>query len=76
MDRGGASEAILSDEYDEPVGYLVDSEEALSAIISHYVQYKTFPKPLSNVNFSHKRDYFSTTRLASDLLYLMSKTRQ
>lgn len=29
LDRGGASEAILSDDHDEPVGYLVDSEEHL-----------------------------------------------
>jgi glycosyltransferase involved in cell wall biosynthesis len=76
MDSGGASEAILSDDHDEPVGYLVHTEEDLFRIISHYVQQKTFPKQLSNVNFSHKRDYFSPTRLSSDLLSLMSKTKQ
>lgn len=75
MDSGGASEAILSDDHDEPVGYLVHSEEELFRTISWYVQQKTFQKQLSNVNFSHKRDYFSPTRLSSDLLSLMSKTR-
>lgn len=29
MDRGGAREAILSDDHDEPVGYLVHTEEDL-----------------------------------------------
>lgn len=75
MDSGGASEAILSDDHDEPVGYLVHSEEELFRTISGYVQQKTFQKQLSNVNFSHKRDYFSPSRLSSDLLSLMSKTR-
>lgn len=75
MDSGGASEAILSDDDDHPVGYLVHLEEELFRTISWYVQQKTFQKQLSNVNFSHKRDYFSPTRLSSDLLSLMSKTR-
>lgn len=30
MDRGGAREAILSDDDDQPVGYLVHTEEELS----------------------------------------------
>ena len=34
MDSGGASEAILSDDHDEPVGYLVHSEEELFRTIS------------------------------------------
>lgn len=74
MDSGGASEAILSDDDDQPVGYLVHSEEELLWTISRYVQNKIPEKQMSNVNFSHKRDYFSPTRLSSDLLSLMSKT--
>lgn len=34
MDSGGASEAILSDDDDHPVGYLVHSEEELLRTIS------------------------------------------
>ena len=34
MDSGGASEAILSDDDDYPVGYLVHSEEELFRTIS------------------------------------------
>jgi very-short-patch-repair endonuclease len=73
LDSGGASEAILSDERDEPVGYLVDSEESLFASLSYFAEHKKFPENLSNVNFSHKKDYFSPSRLSSDLLSLMHR---
>lgn len=44
LDRAGARETIVTNEVGEPVGYLVDSEESLFRIISHYVEEKTFPK--------------------------------
>jgi len=75
LDRAGARETIVTNEVGEPVGYLVDSEESLFRIISHYVEEKTLPKWLSNVNFSHKKPYFSRERLSWDLLALMSKTQ-
>ncbi len=74
LDSAGARETIVTNLSDEPVGYLVESEEDLFRIISHYVQEKTFPKSVSNVNFSHHRDYFTTERLSSDLLSIINKT--
>lgn len=74
LDSAGARETIVTNVSDEPVGYLVESEEHLFRIISHYVQEKTFPKSVSNVNFSHHRDYFTTDRLSSDLLSIINKT--
>jgi glycosyltransferase involved in cell wall biosynthesis len=73
LDRGGAREAILSDDDDYPVGYLVQSEEELWWTISRYVQNKILEKQMSNVNFSHKRDYFSPERLSRDLLSIITK---
>jgi len=74
LDSAGARETIVTNLSDEPVGYLVDSEEELFRIISRYVQEKTFPKSVSNVNFSHHKDYFTPERLSSDLLSIINKT--
>lgn len=73
MDRGGAREAILSDDDHQLVGHLVHSEEELLWTISRYVQNKILEKQMSNVNFSHKRDYFSPQRLSRDLLSIITK---
>lgn len=73
LDRGGAREANLSDVSGDPVGYLVDSEDELCASLSYYIEHKMFPKQMSNVNFSHKRSYFSRDRLSSDLLSIITK---
>jgi hypothetical protein len=76
LDRGGARETMLSSDDDQPVGHLVQSEDELFATIQHYTEYKSFPEVLSNVNFSHKKDYFSPERLSSDLLSVINKTSQ
>ncbi len=74
LDSGGARETILTNLSDEPVGYLVDSEEELFRTIRDYVKIKSFPKKLSNVNFSHKREYFTPERLSSDIISVIEKT--
>lgn len=75
LDSGGARETILTNLSDKPVWYLVHSEEDLLWTIKDYVQIKSFPKKLSNVNFSHKREYFTPERLSSDISSIIEKTR-
>ena len=65
----------MSEDDDSLVGHLVDSEDDLFAQIQHYLEYKTFQKDLSIVNFSHHRDYFEPERLSRDILILMSKMK-
>lgn len=76
LDNGGARETMLSSDDNIPVGYLVQSEEDLSARVSYYIEHKFFDEKMSNVNFYHTKDYYSPDRLSSDLLSVINKTHQ
>ena len=74
LDRAGARETIVTNVTGVPVWYLVESEDEIFSTICTYMNKKVFPKKMSNVNFYHHKDYFSLSRLSSDLLSVINKT--
>ncbi len=76
LDRAGARETIVTNVSDEAVWYLVESEDELFSTLCTYMDKKVFPKKMSNVNFYHHKDYFSVSRLSSDLLSIINKTEE